>query len=152
MPELNEVKILPYKAKDIYDLVVDVDQYSQFLPWCKKSRVVERIGGNNLQADLVVHLKAFSEKYRSDVKFYEEDRGVYIVESRAISGPFKDLHSRWKITADKDENGNEISCVEFFISFQFNSFFLDKMIGGMFEKVSRKMISSFEERARVVLT
>lgn len=151
MPELSEVKILPHSAKDFYELVIDVDRYSEFLPWCKKSRVVERVSDNNLQADLVMHLKTFNERYRSDVKFCEKEQGVYIVESEAISGPFKNLYSSWKITQDRDEQGKEVACVEFFISFSFNSFFLNKMIGGVFEKASRKMVSAFEERAREIL-
>ena len=151
MPELTEFKILPHKAEDIFDLVMDIEKYSQFLPWCKRSRVVKRISKDNLQADLAINFKAFNERYRSDVKFYQQENGDYIVESKAISGPFKDLYSKWKISPDKDDDGNEISNVEFYISFQFRSFLLEKMIGAIFEKASHKMINCFEDRAKKIL-
>lgn len=152
MPQLTEVKILPYKAKDMYDLVMDIDSYSEFLPWCKKSRIIKEISEGNLHADLVVHFKAFNERYRSDVRFHEEGDS-YIVESKAISGPFKDLFSRWEITPISCEGGGDSeSCeVKFFLSFKFNSFFLEKMIGAIFEKAAHKMINSFQERAEKLI-
>ena len=91
MPELTEFKILPHKAEDIFDLVMDIEKYSQFLPWCKKSRVVEKISEDNLLADLAINFKAFNERYRSDVKFYKQENGCYIIESKAISRSFKEL-------------------------------------------------------------
>lgn len=146
MPELTEFKVLPYKAQNIYDLVIDVDRYSEFLPWCKKSRVIEKVGDDNLLADLVIHFKAFNEKYRSDVKYYK-DGDFYVVESRAIDGPFKNLYSKWVIN-DETGDGDEVMCnVKFYVSFKFSSFFLEKMIGAIFEKASHKMIASFENRA-----
>lgn len=148
MPELTEIKILPYGAESIYDLVMDIEKYSEFLPWCKKAKIVENISENNVLADLVINFKAFSERYRSDVKFYQDQDGSYIVESKAISGPFRDLDNKWKISAIKDENGVESAHVEFHVSFSFNSFLLEKMIGAIFTKASHKMINSFEERAK----
>ena len=148
MPELTENRVLPHKSQDIFDLVMDIEKYPEFLPWCKKAKIVDRISEDNLQADLVINFKAFTEKYRSDVKFYNQE-GVFIIESRAVSGPFKNLHSEWKISADKDDDKN---CnIEFYISFSFNSFILEKMIGGIFERASKKMIESFEKRACLVL-
>ena len=148
MPQLTEIKILPYKAEEMNDLVMDIENYSQFLPWCKKSRIVKHISDDNLHADLVIHFKAFNERYRSDVRFHKEGES-FIVESKAISGPFKDLFSRWEITPISCEGGEESqSCeVKFFLSFKFNSFFLEKMIGAIFEKAAHKMISSFQDRA-----
>ena len=148
MPELTKIKLLPYEAKDIYDLVMDIEKYCEFLPWCKKAKIVENVSEGNILADLVINFKAFSEKYRSDVKFYQDENGTYIVESKAISGPFRDLNNRWMISAVKDEGGGESAQVEFYVSFSFNSFLLEKMIGAIFEKASRKMINSFEERAK----
>ena len=155
LPQLTEVKILPYQARQMYDLVIDVDSYSEFLPWCKKSRVVKNIAEDNLHADLVIHFKAFNERYRSDVRFHKEGE-TYIVESKAISGPFKDLFSRWEITpiqcAGSEEQESESCEVKFYLSFKFNSFFLEKMIGAIFEKAAHKMINSFQDRAKILFS
>ncbi len=151
MPELTQVKILPHKARDIYGLVMDIEKYSEFLPWCKKAQIVAKISDDNLQADLVINFKTLSEKYRSDVKFCQDECGNYIVESRAISGPFKDLYSCWRISSIQNGDDEEMTNIEFYIKFSFNSFILEKMIGGIFEKASRRMVECFEDRARDLL-
>ncbi len=143
MPKFSETKILPYEAKKIHDLVMDIEKYPQFLPWCKQIRIVETKSDCEIIADVLVSFKNFLEKYRSQIKFGKDDLDVYFVETRAIDGPFKNLFSTWKIKII-DKNSCE---VEFFIDFQFNSFLLEKMIGVIFEKAALRMIKSFEDRA-----
>ncbi len=144
MPNLQETKIFPYPAHKIHELVMDIEKYPEFLPWCRQAKIIEKISTNQLTADLLINFKNFFEKYRSEVKHGKNTiEDFYFIESRAIEGPFKSLFSSWKIR-ELDKNKCE---VEFFIEFQFNSFILEKMIGGIFEKASLKMMKSFEGRA-----
>jgi coenzyme Q-binding protein COQ10 len=142
MPSFSEKKILPNCAKQVFDLVMDIESYPQFLPWCKQARIVEVISPINLHADLLISFKGFLEKYRSDVTFFQDEEGVYIIESIAIEGMFKKLYSKWEIKKI-DENYCEAS---YYIDFSFNSFLLEKMVGLVFEKAARKMVKSFEDR------
>ncbi len=144
MPSLRQTKTLPFPAKLLFDLVMDIEKYPQFLPWCKQTKIVRQISENNLEADLLVSFKNFFEKYRSDVKYGKNSESLYFVDVVAIQGPFKKLVNQWKF---RDlENGK---CeIEFFIDFEFNSFLLSKMLGGIFERATEKMMQSFEERAR----
>lgn len=147
MPKFSQTKILSYHAKKIHALVMDIEKYPEFLPWCKQVKIIEHISDNELTADLLVSFKNFFEKYRSLVKYGKTASGLYFVETKAIQGPFKNLFSAWKIKEISSD-----SCeVEFFIDFEFNSFLLNKMIGGIFEKASFKMMDAFEERARAVV-
>ena len=143
MPSFIQNKILPYSAKKIYDLVMDIEKYPEFLPWCKGAKITNVISDNNLEADLLINFKSFFEKYTSDVKHGKSNDETYFVEVIAIRGPFKNLVNKWKIR----EIENEKCEVEFFIEFQFNSFFLEKMIGSIFEKATEKMMAAFEKRA-----
>ncbi len=143
MPSLNEIKTFPYSAQKIHELVMDIEKYPDFLPWCKQAKIIERASSGQLTADLLINFKNFFEKYRSEVKHGKHGAGLYFIETRAIDGPFRSLFSSWKIR----ELENEKCEVEFFIEFQFNSFILEKMIGGIFEKAALKMIQSFESRA-----
>jgi coenzyme Q-binding protein COQ10 len=147
MPCLTQTKILPYSAKQIYLLVMDIEKYPEFLPWCKQAKIIEKISNENLRADLLINFKNFFEKYRSDVKHGKNGDNLYFVDVVAIEGPFKKLVNQWKF---RDlENGK---CeVEFFIDFEFNSFFLTKMLGGIFERAAEKMMTAFETRAADIL-
>ncbi len=142
MPSLSEKRILAHKAQKIYDLVMDIEKYPEFLPWCKQAKIIEVISPNNLRADLLVNFKNFFEKYRSDVK-HGKEQDVYFIDVVAIEGPFKKLVNKWRIR-DLEDGKCE---VEFFIDFEFNSIILSKLIGVIFEKATQKMMSAFEERA-----
>ena len=39
MPSHAETRLLPYSAAQMYDLVADVAQYPQFIPWIMGARV-----------------------------------------------------------------------------------------------------------------
>ncbi|MFT6331762.1 MAG: coenzyme Q-binding protein COQ10 [Lentimonas sp.] len=142
MPSHKELKILPYSAKQMFDLVMDIEEYPQFLPWCLASRIKEKHNKNHLEAGLVINFKGFSQKYSSDVRSSKTIDGEFLISVVAIDGPFKNLVNSWEL---KDvENGCEI---KFFIDFEFKSIILGKMMGILFEKATSKMIDAFEARA-----
>lgn len=143
MPKLKEVKVLPYSAEQIYELVMDIEKYPQFLPWCKNARIIKRIDENNLYAELTVKFGMWRESYTS--KVYHQRN---LVEAQAISGPFKKLLNRW-IISEINKNSCEI---EFSIDFEFRSPLLQKAIQVMFQLATEKMISAFEQRARYLFS
>lgn len=146
MPSLTQSKALPFSAQQIYELVMNIEKYPEFLPWCKQAKIIHRISAHNLHADLLINFKNFFEKYRSDVTHGKNPNGSYFVNVIAIEGPFKKLVNQWKFY--DLENGE---CrVEFFIEFEFNSIFLTKMLGTIFEKATEKMMTAFEERAKLI--
>ena len=144
MPKLTQIKTLPYSAKKMHDLVMDIEKYPEFLPWCKQAKITEKTSEEILYADLLINFKNFFEKYTSEVKHGKSSSGELFIDVVAVRGPFKSLVNKWKF---RDlENGN---CeVEFFLEFEFNSIFLTKMIGAIFEKAAEKMMNAFEERAK----
>lgn len=146
MPSFTQSKILPYSAQDIYKLVMDIEKYPEFLPWCKQARIVEIISETNLHADLLVNFKNFFEKYRSDVKHGQNSENGYFIDVIAIEGPFKKLINQWRIHGLESQKCQ----VDFFVDFEFNSFFLNKVVGPIFERAAIKMMTAFEERAQII--
>lgn len=59
-----ERRLVNFSPDEVYRVVVNVDEYSQFVPWCTASRVV-RTSGNQFYADLAVGFKMLSETYTS---------------------------------------------------------------------------------------
>ena len=41
MPKHFEKKIVNFTAKQMYELVADIDNYREFLPWCNDSKIIE---------------------------------------------------------------------------------------------------------------
>lgn len=144
MTSFNETKILPYTSKQVFDLVVDIESYPQFLPWCKIAKITEIVDKKNLKADLVVNFKNFFEKYTSLVTHEQVSDNQFYINAVAIEGPFKALITKWHL-----KNINNQNCqVDFFIDFSFNSIILEKVMSSFFKKAAEKMVNAFEKRAR----
>lgn len=138
MPSHSEQKILPYSAEQHFDLVVDIEKYPEFLPWCRAARVLERKEGE-IRAELVISFAHMTERYTSCVVMNRP----HAIDVTMVKGPFEHLVNRWKFTAM--ENGTQI---DFFIDFKFKSKILEKLIGSMFSKATDKMIDAFDARAK----
>ncbi|MBF0139864.1 MAG: type II toxin-antitoxin system RatA family toxin [Magnetococcales bacterium] len=137
MPRIRVSETLPFSPKQIYDLVVDVEQYPQFLPWCVKSRVWDQ-QANQFMAELTVSFKGIRESFQTlDIVIPEKK-----VEINLKSGPFQYLVSTWMFSGDAT-----ITKVEFFIDFKFDSRMKEMIMGPVFSQVSKQMISAFRKRA-----
>ena len=141
MPTHAERRKLPYTPEQLFELVADIDSYSEFLPWCVASRVRKR-DGDVLQADLVIGFKMFREKYTSKVTLQRPHR----VDVEYLQGPFKYLNNHWVF--EEDEDGG--TWLDFFVDFEFRSALLQKMIGVVFNEAVKLMVGAFENRAREV--
>ncbi len=64
----DDTQKLPYSTEQLFDLVIDIERYPEFLPWCRAARILER-GENRLLAELVVCFKHITESYVSEVTF-----------------------------------------------------------------------------------
>ncbi len=142
MHKFSVTKSLPYTVKQIYDLILDVEKYPEFLPWCAAGRVVET-NEENIIADLVISFKAFSEQYRSKISLSPPTDGYAAIDVEMIEGPFKYLSNFWRLK--EISTGVEI---DFYVDFAFKSVILDKILGLVFESASKQMIDAFEIRAQ----
>ena len=136
-----ERRTLPYPQEMIYDIVADVERYPEFLPWVLSADIIEYTDQGFL-ADLTIGYKFFQETYRSEVILTPFER----IEIRYVRGPFKYLHNRWIFTPTAV---NEVD-VNFFIDFEFKSTFFQRMLQTVFTQAVSKMITAFEDRARVL--
>jgi coenzyme Q-binding protein COQ10 len=142
MPRHAEVKILPYSAVQMYDLVADVARYPEFLPWTAAARVRSRApieGGEVMEADLVISFKVFRERFGSRVTLLQ---GQSKILTEYIDGPFKHLKSVWSF---RDVPGG---CeVSFEVDFEFKNAILAGIIGLVFNEAMTRVVRAFETRA-----
>ena len=141
MPVHLEKRVLPYTADQLFELVASVDRYPEFLPWCLASRITKR-DGDVFCAELVIGFKMVRETFGSRVEVEKPNR--IIVEP--TSGPFRRMSNLWHFT-DLPNGGCEI---DFRVDFEFRSRILNKLIGGLYHQAVRKMVGSFESRARAL--
>lgn len=146
MPHLSITEPSRFTPQQLFDLVADVPSYPQFLPWCRAARITKRISEQEFLAELVIHFKLYTEKYTSHVTLTEAtaDNPEYRVLAEMVEGPFHHLSNLW-ILRPSAQGGTDI---ELDLDFRFQSAVLEKLIGGLFEKASEKMVGAFRQRAR----
>ncbi len=146
MPSHKELKTLNYTSKQILDLIMDIEKYPEFLPWCIGAKITKQTDSNHLNADLAIKFKGIFQKYSSNITLKESENNNFTVKVEATDGPFRDLINLWHVKPSKI---NKNHCeVDFFIDFEFKSPILNKMIGPFFTKATNKMIIAFENRAQ----
>lgn len=137
MPSHSEKQIMPYTPQQLFDMVIDIERYPDFIPWCRSARITER-DGDSFLGELVISFHHMSESYVSRVTSHRPDA----IDVMMVKGPFEYLVNRWRFTPVGQ--GTE---VEFFLDFKFRSRILEKLMGGLFSKATLKMVSAFKQRA-----
>ncbi|MFP6710194.1 MAG: type II toxin-antitoxin system RatA family toxin [Rhodospirillales bacterium] len=141
MPTHAEKRHLTHSPKQMFDLVSNVADYPEFLPWCVGTRIKSQ-DDQQIVADMVIGYKMFRERFTSRVQLSSPDRIDVVYED----GPFKYLNNHWIFIAEDDG-----SCtVDFYVDFEFHSKLLQKMIGVVFNEAVKIMVHAFEKRADVV--
>ena len=143
MTPKSVTRTVSWPARQMFDLVADIESYPEFLPWCVGARIENRRPDGErevLDSELVLSFKAFRESYRSRVIL---DPDNLTIDVSNLEGFFRKLDSQWRFVPDGD--GCE---VRFFIDFEFRSFLLRKTVGIAFNMAMQRVIHAFEERAR----
>ncbi|AKH41618.1 Ribosome association toxin RatA [Croceibacterium atlanticum] len=138
MPGIHETRRLPYSAEQMFDLVADVGNYPEFLPWVVATRV-RSDNGEEMVADMLVGFKALREKFTSRVEKQRPER----LEVHYIDGPMRDLDNVW-LFRPLEGGGCEI---EFQVDFTFKNKMFEMLAGQYFDRAFRKMVNAFETRA-----
>jgi len=149
MHSFSTTRRVPYSARQMFDLVADVEQYPKFLPLCEALVVRKREGTPEkpvMICDMTVGYKAIRETFTSRVVL---DPAALLVLAGSVpdypSGPFRKVDNRWSFAAAPG------GCdVNFFIAYEFKSLMLQMLVGGLFDRVFRRYTEAFEGRARAV--
>ena len=141
MPRHSETRHLPYTPEQLFDLVADVANYDEFLPWVVAVRV-RSSSDTETVADLVVGFNAFKERFTSRVVKERPER----ICVDYVDGPLKYLHNEWRF--DRARDGGTNLC--FAVDFAFKSRLFETLAGSMFDRALRRMTDAFEQRAAVL--
>ena len=143
MPKASVKRLIECKKDQLIDLVLDIEKYPEFVPFCLGSHVYERdINGSQISivADLTIGKGPFKDTYKSDVKFYKSKS---IIKVTNIGGPLNHLKNNWKFI--ESDNGTEIF---FDIDFEIENKFLNLVMTKSFQYGLNKIADAFQKRAQ----
>ena len=142
MPQASVKRLIECKKDQLIDLVLDIEKYPEFVPFCLGSKVYEKNKEGNLTliiADLTIGKGPFKDTYKSDVKFDKNNNSIKVTN---IGGPLKHLENNWYFS--DNEGGTEIS---FDIDFEIENKFLNVLMSKSFEFGLNKIADAFQKRA-----
>ena len=142
MPQASVKRLIECKKDQLIDLVLDIEKYPEFVPFCLDSHVYEKNkeGSKTLIIDdLTIGKGPFKDTYKSDVKFDKKNSTINVTN---IGGPLNHLENNWKFI--ETEGGTEIS---FDIDFEIENKFLNVLMSKSFEFGLNKIADAFQKRA-----
>ena len=140
----KEKKIISVPPDIMYDVVADVSQYKEFVPWCTKS-VVTLQTKQTAKAELAVGFGPIQERYKSTLIY---NKPKYIKSICTDGKLFNMLDCTWKFS----EGISPSNCIiSFDVSFEFRSIMYTKLARMFFDEVVKKMVVAFETRAKQIL-
>jgi coenzyme Q-binding protein COQ10 len=135
-------RIILCKKKNLINLVLDIEKYKEFVPWCLDSIVHERKDmevGTEIKADLKVGKRFLNETYSSLV-LYSKKKDLISVTN--LDGPLKYLKNEWKFTEI-----NNKTLLKFSINFELKNNFLNLIMKNSINFGLNKIADAFEQRA-----
>ena len=135
-------KIIPCKKKQLIEMVLDIEKYPEFVPWCIEGRIEDKNESTDLitfKGDLKVGKSLLNETFSSHVSYYKEKDKIIVTN---LDGPLKHLKNEWVF-----KEVNDATQLEFFIDFELKNPILNSIMKKSFELGLNKIAKSFEERA-----
>ena len=142
MPKASVKRSIKCKKQQLIDLVLDVEKYPAFVPFCLDAKVYEKKEKGDLLlmvADLTIGKGPFKDTYKSEVKFDKKSDYIYVTN---LDGPLKRLENKWFF---KEEN--KITEVSFEVDFELKNDFLNIIMTKSFNFGLNKIADAFEKRA-----
>ena len=135
-------KIIPCKKDQLIKMVLDIEKYPEFVPWCIEGKAYDKVQNNDLttfNGDLKVGKSILNETFSSHVSYYKEKDKIIVTN---LDGPLKHLTNEWNF-----KEINNSTQLEFFIDFELKNPILNGIMKKSFEVGLNKIAKAFEERA-----
>ena len=138
MTTIHRSAIVPYSARQMYELVADIPAYPKFLPWCGSARVVSAQGDEVMAAIEI----AYSGIHRtfSTRNLLQRDK---MIEMRLLEGPFSYLQGFWQFMA----LGVHASKITLDLEFEVANKIVGLALTPIFSNIANQLVDRFHQRA-----
>jgi ribosome-associated toxin RatA of RatAB toxin-antitoxin module len=143
MKTVQKSVLIWFSAQEMFNLVTDVDQYPQFLPWCDQASVLSE-QDDSMTARVGIAFSGLKQRFTTR-NTHVADREIHM---ELVEGPFSKLNGHWSFTPLAE--GQRACKVEFTLSYDFSSMALAALVGPVFDKIAGSLVDAFVKRANQV--
>jgi ribosome-associated toxin RatA of RatAB toxin-antitoxin module len=141
MTVVQKSALVKFSARQMFDLVNDIESYPEFLPWCSASRILKR-EGDIVEAELTISKGGFKKSFSTRNTI---DPGGRITVS-LLEGPFTFLEGVWTFMPLRED----ASKISLDLEFEMPGMLASLAFGTVFNQICNTMVASFTERAKAV--
>ena len=142
MPKASVKRLIECKKEDLIKLVLDIESYPEFIPFCHDATVYEDKKDGVLTiiiADLTIGKGIFKDTYKSIVKYNRKNKSIIVTN---IDGPLNHLKNNWLF-----KDVGDFTEVIFDIDFEIKNKYLNTLMGVSFQFALDKIADAFQLRA-----
>ena len=142
MPKASVKRLIECKKEQLIDLVLDIEKYPAFVPFCIGAKIYEKKEKDNLLlivGDLTIGKGPFKDTYKSDVKYNKKEDSIFVTN---LDGPLKHLENTWHF-----KEKNNVTEISFEVDFELKNEFLNIVMTKSFQFALDKIAEAFQKRA-----
>ena len=139
MSHIERNALVYYSPAEMYQLVNNVDDYSNFLPWCRSSETVEQ-SEFEIVGRVEIARGVLNKSFMTKNALIPNQR----IDIELIDGPFKTLQGYWAFEPLKNANACKVSLV---LDFEFDNALMSIAAGPIFTQIANSLVDSFCKRA-----
>lgn len=139
--EIKRTALVTYTPPQMFDLVVDVERYREFLPWVTGATVHEKS-----ERDLVASMTMERAGVRQSFSTRNEMQRPDWMTMKLVNGPFRILEGKWQFTAIGDAGTKIVLDMRF----EFANPLASMLFGRAFEQSIGDLIDAFVARAKQI--
>ncbi len=130
--------LVSHSARDMFNLVNDVNSYSDFLPWCGGSEELSR-SDTEVIATVIISYHGIRKSFTTRNQLIGHEK----IALSLIDGPFSELSGSWEFM-ELEQGACKIALN---LQFDFSSKIVGKVVGPIFSSIANSMVDSFCKRA-----
>ena len=141
MALVEKTVLVSYSAKQMFELVDNVEEYPQFLPWCGGASVT-KLDSTTVHATVYIDYHHIKQRFTTENVRIHPQR----IDMTLENGPFRQLDGSWQFIPLSSS-----ACkIEFRLHYEFSSKLLEKLVGPVFHYIANNFVDAFIHRAEKV--
>ncbi len=139
MTIIKRDKVVPHAPHLMFNLVNKIEDYPDFVPWCKSTHIISR-DADEIRARLDFARGGLSKSFTTCNRLQENK----IIEIRLLDGPFQQLEGFWRF---EPVNADQHCHISLDLEFEFAGKLMGMMFAPMFNPIANTLVDVFCQRA-----
>jgi ribosome-associated toxin RatA of RatAB toxin-antitoxin module len=141
MHRISKSAIVPYTPQQMFELVNNIDDYSQFLNWCDSSSILNQ-SEDQITASVEINKGGIKQTF-STLNTLTPYKSIAM---ELVDGPFDELSGEWRF----EPLGENAAKIHLDLQFKFKSMLIDMALSPVFKNIANSQLDSFVERAKYI--